>query len=90
MKFEWDDQKAAHNFAKHGVSFEEASSVFNDPFYIDFYDPEHSEEENRFLITGEADEERHLIVAYTERKNSIRIISARRMTRKERREYEKG
>nr|WP_199316682.1 BrnT family toxin [Chroococcidiopsis sp. [FACHB-1243]] len=62
--------------------FEEAKSVFDDPLYVDFYDPDRSEDEERYLIVGESNRGRLLIVSYTERKNSIRLISAREVTRK--------
>lgn len=90
MEFKWDENKAAKNLAKHGVSFEEAKTVFDDPLYVDFYDPDHSVDEERYLIVGESDRRRLLIVSYTERRNSIRIISARVVTRAEREAYEEG
>ena len=90
MKFEWDEEKATVNFKKHAVSFEEAKTVWDDYFYIDLFDGEHSIEENRFLIIGESKEERLLIVSYTERENRVRIISARELTPKERKDYEQG
>ncbi|MBE9200383.1 MULTISPECIES: BrnT family toxin [unclassified Nodularia (in: cyanobacteria)] len=88
MQFEWNKNKAASNLSKHGVSFEEAKTVFDDPLYIDFYDPDHSEDEQRYLIVGESKQRRLLIVSYTERGNSIRLISAREVTRTEREAYE--
>jgi uncharacterized protein len=88
MPFEWNESKAERNLAKHGVSFEEAKTVFDDPLYVDFYDPDHSEDEERYLILGESNQKRLLIVSYTERENSIRIISAREVTRTERAAYE--
>lgn len=90
MQFGWDENKAASNLSKHGVSFEEAKTVFDDPLYVDFYDPDHSEDEERYLIVGESNRERLLIVSYTERGNSIRLISAREVTRTEREAYEEG
>lgn len=75
---------------KHGVSFEEAKTVFDDPLYIDFYDPDHSENEVRYLIVGASDQGRLLIVSYTERGDSIRLISTREVTRGEREAYEDG
>jgi uncharacterized protein len=90
MKFEWDGNKAARNLSKHGVSFEEAKTVFDDPLYIDFYDPDHSEDEARYLIVGASDQRRLLIVSYTERGDSIRLISAREVIRGEREAYEEG
>ncbi len=90
MQFEWDKEKAEINLKKHGLSFEEAKTVWDDYFYIDLYDDEHSEEEKRFLIAGESNRNRLLIVSYTETENSVRIISARELTPKERRDYEQG
>jgi uncharacterized DUF497 family protein len=90
MRFEWNENKAASNLSKHGVSFEEAKTVFDDPLYIDFYDPDHSENEERYLIVGESNRGRLLIVSYTERGDSIRLISAREVTRTEREAYEQG
>jgi uncharacterized DUF497 family protein len=90
MKFEWDENKAAINLSKHGVSFEEAKTVFDDPLYVDFYDPDHSQDEERYIIVGESSRKRLLIVSYTERGNSIRLISARVVTRAERDVYEEG
>ncbi|MBG1265009.1 BrnT family toxin [Nostoc sp. WHI] len=90
MKFEWNQNKAASNFSKHRVSFEEAKTVFDDPLYVDFYDPDHSDDEERYLIVGESNQGRLLIVSYTERGNSIRLISAREVTRTEREVYEQG
>ncbi len=90
MQFEWSKEKAAGNLKKHGVSFEEAETVWNDYFYIDFFDNAHSVEENRLIIVGESDKNRLLIVSYAERNDRIRIISARELTPKERRDYEHG
>jgi hypothetical protein len=90
MKFEWDANKAVSNLAKHRVLFDEAKTVFDDPLYVDFYDPDHSDDEERYLIVGESNRGRLLIVSYTERKDSIRIISAREVTRSEREAYEEG
>lgn len=90
MNFEWDENKATSNLSKHGVSFEEAKTVFNDPLYVDFYDPDHSEREERYLIVGESEQGRLLIVSYTDRRDSIRLISARIVTPAEREAYEEG
>jgi uncharacterized protein len=90
MRFEWDESKAASNLSKHGVSFEEAKTVFDDPLYVDFYDPAHSDDEDRYLIVGESNQRRLLIVSYTERGSLIRLISAREVTRTEREVYEEG
>ncbi|MEH1872374.1 BrnT family toxin [Nostoc sp.] len=90
MKFEWDENKAARNLLKHQVSFEEAKTVFDDPLYVEFYDPDHSDDEERYLIIGESSQGRLLIMSYTERVNSTRLISAREVTRSERKIYEEG
>jgi uncharacterized DUF497 family protein len=86
----WDRNKAARNLSKHGVSFEEAKTIFDDPLYVDFYDPDHSEDEARYLIVGESNRGRLLIVSYTEEGDSTRLISAREVTRTEREAYEEG
>jgi uncharacterized DUF497 family protein len=85
---EWDEEKAAANLEKHGVSFKEAASVFADPLYIGFYDPDHSAEEHRYLIIGTSAAGRLLIVSYTERNDVVRLISAREVTTTERKAYE--
>lgn len=90
MQFEWDENKAASNLSKHGVAFEEAKTVFDDPLYVDFFDPDHSDEEERYLIVGKSNRGRLLIVSYTQRGNSIRLISARVVTRAEQEAYEEG
>ena len=90
MTFEWDEGKDDSNLIKHGVSFDEAPTVLNDPLYVDFYDPDHLENENRYLIIGESSQGRLLIVSYTERGNKNRLISARETTKSERRMYEEG
>ncbi len=88
MEFEWDNGKAAANLRKHGVSFEEASSVFGDALAITFNDPLHSIGEGRFLAFGVSYSGVLLVVSFAERGNCIRIISARRATRTERKIYE--
>jgi len=90
MRFEWNEEKDGANLQKHGVGFAEASTVWDDYFNIDFFDGGHSLDERRFLMIGESSRRRLLIVSYTERENKIRIISARELTPKERREYEHG
>ena len=90
MEFEWNEQKAESNLSKHGVSFAEAKTVFEDPLYVDFYDPDHSYNEHRYIIIGESVQSRLLLVSYTERNNRIRIISARKVTNKERKAYEES
>ena len=83
-------RKSRSESQKHDVDFTEATTVFDDLFYVDFYDPKHSEEEHRFLIVGVSDRQRLLIVSYTERDDKIRIISAREITPQKRRNYEHG
>lgn len=85
---EWT--KAKSNLSKHGVSFAEAKTVFEDPLYVDFYDPDHSYNEHRYIIIGESVQGRLLLVSYTERNNIIRIISVRKVTNKERKAYEES
>jgi hypothetical protein len=90
MEFEWDDSKAARNIAKHGVSFEEAATIFGDPLAMTYYDPDHSQDEDRFLTFGHSEEGKLLVVSHTDRDDRIRIISARQATRRERKAYEEG
>lgn len=90
MNFEWDENKAASNLKKHGVSFDEAKTVFDDPLYIDFYDPDHSDGEDRYIMMGMSLQNRLLLVAYTERGDAIRLISARETTQTEQKLYEQG
>ncbi len=90
LDFEWDEEKAKINFKKHGVSFEEAITVFLDPFSITMLDPDHSEDEERYVDLGISDKERVLVVIYTERRSNIRIISCRKAASSERKLYEKG
>ena len=88
MEFEWDTKKADSNIAKHGVTFSEAMTVFGDPLEIAIADPDHSEEEFRFLSMGRSPSGRLLVVAYTEREGRTRIINAREANPRERRQYE--
>jgi hypothetical protein len=90
IRFEWDAAKSRANVRKHGVSFEEAQSVFYDDFALQFYDPENSEAEDRFLLLGMSNQSRILLVCHCERASGavIRIISARKATRNERKHYE--
>ena len=90
MGYEWDQEKAASNLEKHGVSFDEAVTIFDDPFYIDFYDPDHSLDEHRYLLIRQSTGGRLLIVSYTERDEVVRLISAREVTSSERKAYEEG
>ena len=87
MEFEWDERKAAGNLKKHKVSFDEARTVFSDPFSITIDDPEHSADEFRFIDIGSSSDGTILVVSYTER-NKIRLISARKATKTERKTYE--
>jgi uncharacterized DUF497 family protein len=88
LRFEWDEAKAAANLNKHGVSFDEAQTVFGDPDTITRLDDQHSDVEDRFIDIGMSANGRILVVVYTESEVRIRIISCRRATPKERRQYE--
>ena len=88
MRIEWDAKKAAANFAKHKVSFDEASTVFGDPLAVTIDDPESSSDENRLLTKGMSRRWKLLVFAHTYKEGVIRIISARRATKNERRQYE--
>lgn len=90
MKFEWDTQKAEKNFGKHKIAFTEAATVFADTFGITIYDPDHSKNEERYVTIGWSHQGRILMVAHTDRGDRIRIISARELTKKERKAYEEG
>lgn len=90
MIYEWDAKKAKANLRKHKVSFEEAATVFLDPLAITFPDPDHSEEEEREITIGLTAKSRVVFVAHCPRGDRIRIIGARRASRKERKQYEEG
>jgi uncharacterized DUF497 family protein len=90
VTYEWDLAKAAANVRKHRISFEEAASVFLDAAALTFWDPDHSEDEDREITIGRSARSRILFVAHAAREGRIRIISARRATRQERRQYEEG
>jgi uncharacterized DUF497 family protein len=90
VNFEWDEKKAAQNIRKHGVSFHEAATVFADALAATYPDPDHSLAEQRYITIGVSQTGRALVVAFTERGNNIRIISARKATRAERKFYEEG
>lgn len=90
MVYEWDPGKAKTNLRKHGVFFEEAATVFLDPLAITFPDPDHSEEEDQEITIGLTTKHRVVFVSHCQRGDRIRIISARRTTRKERSQYEEG
>ena len=89
MQIEWDVEKAASNFDKHGVSFEEAETVFRDPFAVIFDDEVDSIEEQREIILGHSTHNRLLLVCFVERGDEVRLFSARPATRKERQDYER-
>ena len=90
MDFEWQASKADANVRKHGVGFEEASSVFANPLARIFDDPDHSADEAREIIVGHSSRQRLLIVSFTERGSRVRLVSARAATKRERHDYEKG
>jgi uncharacterized DUF497 family protein len=90
LRFEWNTQKAVANLRKHGVSFDEAASVFFDPLSVTAVDPDHSKDENRFVVFGLSSLGRLLAIAHTERVDALRIISAREVTRSERKFYEEN
>ena len=86
MRFEWDDKKKSRNLDKHSVSFEEARTVFFDDWAVEYYDPDHSKDEDRFLMVGRSVKSRMLVVSYHVKDGgaTIRLISARRATKRER------
>jgi uncharacterized protein len=88
--FEWDPAKAAANLRKHGVSFAEAVTVFQDPLARIHADPNHSGRERREIVIGHSVQRRLLLVAFTDRRGRLRLISAREVTRRERRDYEES
>ena len=90
LEFNWDPKKAASNLEKHGVSFEEASTAFGDPLSITVHDPDHSEGEARFVLMGLTFGGKLVVVVHVELEDSIRIISAREATSRERKDYEQG
>ncbi len=89
MRFEWDPEKARRSLKKHGVSFDEAVTAFYDPLSATFDDPDHSDEEQRYVTIGFSSQGRLLVVGHTERGEIVRIISARRATAHERKKHEK-
>jgi len=89
LRFEWDQVKAAANLDKHGISFDEAQTVFGDANTITLFDDRHSDAEDRYIDIGMPAQGRILVVVYTENEARIRIISCRRATPKERRQYER-
>lgn len=90
LTFEWDELKARSNLGKHGVSFEEAATIFSDSLSLTIPDPEHSITEERHITLGRALTRKLLVVVHTDRGDNIRVISARRASRRERKFYEEG
>jgi len=90
MNFEWDPKKATANVKKHGVTFQEAATIFGDSLAITFDDPDHSLSENRYITFGLSLQKRLIVVSHTERGDRTRIINARLMNREERKIYEEG
>ena len=88
LSFEWDPAKAKTNLSKHGVSFEEAATVFGDILSLTIPDPAHSQVEDRSITVGQSHSGKLLVVVHTERGDNIRIVSARRASRRERKQYE--
>ncbi len=88
MQFEWDSKKAASNVKKHGVSFDEAVTVFYDPLAATFDDPDHSMDEGRYVTVGFSSRDRLLVVCHLDRGDAVRVVSARRATRSERKRHE--
>jgi uncharacterized DUF497 family protein len=90
MRFTWDEKKAASNLVKHRISFEEATTVFDDPLSDTFPDPDHSLHEHRFIIMGSSESGKILVVAHTDDGELVRMISAREATHGERKSYEEN
>ncbi|MCX5885309.1 MAG: BrnT family toxin [Proteobacteria bacterium] len=90
LLFEWDPEKATKNQKIHGITFDEASTVFKDILSLTIYDPLHSENENRFILIGNSHKNRLLVIVHTERGDRIRIISARKAKKNEREYYEEN
>jgi uncharacterized DUF497 family protein len=90
LLFEWDTNKAKKNIKVHGVSFDEASTVFKDNLSLTIYDPLHSEEEDRLILIGNSCKNRLLVIVHMERGDKIRIITARKAAKKERKQYEEN
>lgn len=90
LLFEWDPIKAKKNIKIHGVSFDETSTAFKDTLSLTIYDPLHSDEEDRLILIGNSYKNRLLVIVHTERGDKIRIISARKATKNERKQYEEN
>ena len=88
MRFEWDPEKARRNLKKHGVSFDEAVTAFHDPLSATFDDPDHSDDEKRYITVGFSSQNHLLVIGHTERAQVVRIINARRATAHERKRHE--
>ena len=89
LTFEWDETKAIINFKKHQIGFDEAKTIFDDPYLWTFPDPEHSDAEQRYVSIGNSSKGRMLVVIFTERHSNIRVISCRKATPSERKAYAK-
>lgn len=90
LQFEWDSKKAQSNKRKHGITFEEASTIFGDPLSITIHDPAHSIGEDRFITIGRSINDKLIVAVHTDRDDVIRVISARKATRYEQGQYEQG
>jgi uncharacterized protein len=90
MRFEWDPEKAEANLRKHEVAFEEACTAFGDPLSVTIGDPDHSDDEDRFVLIGQTYRGRLVVVVHTDREGATRLISARMAEPRERRSYEQG
>jgi hypothetical protein len=90
LTFEWDEVKARENLIKHKVPFDEGKTVFNDPFLLTYPDVDHSETEERYVNIGVSAKDQNLVLIHAERQGKIRIISCRKATVRERRNYEEG
>lgn len=90
LRFAWDLRKAVANLRRHGVSFADAATAFEDPLSITIPDPDHSDHEERFILIGQSQKQQLVVVAHVERDETIRIISARPASRRERTRYEEG
>jgi len=90
LRFEWDSNKARQNQKIHGVSFDEASTAFRDTLSMAIYDPLHSDKEDRFVLIGNSHKDRLLVVVHTERGDNIRLISAKKASKKEKTQYEEN
>lgn len=88
LEFEWDPEKSKKNVSKHDIAFIEAATVFSDSLSVTYGDPDHSDEEDRFITVGFSSSGKLLMVSHTDRNDRIRIISARKLVRKERKQYE--